>query len=364
MLDPGGLIEFSVDVQDASGKVEEATVEPCPQFYNSLCYWDASRAGEYLVHVRQLHALPEGVIAGNGSSIPILGSPFKVMVKPSKLDPYCTRADGKGVTRTEAAVTAQFTVYGRDRFNNPAPGQEIFVYIDPNNRIPVDLNIQDLGTGEYKVTYTAPHASGLVRLHVAIDGGKHIYNSPFTTLISPGEAFAPNCEVAGAGLVRGGCGIDVNFTIHARDRAGNHLIEGGLTWAIRAYPDIAGPAVVKLDVAIEDQKNGVYLCVFRPMFAGPHSVRILLNNKHVRGSPFNTLICEMPDWECEEVGQFIEQIGYPQYRAVFVTQDFRGFALARMDQDVLEHELGIYLKGHQTRILARILKSSLYSDFT
>jgi hypothetical protein len=199
---------------------------------------------------------------------------------------------------------------------------------------------------------------------VAIDGGKHIYNSPFTTLISPGDAFAPNCEVAGAGLVRGGCGIDVKFTIHARDRAGNHLIEGGLTWAIRAYPEIAGPAVVKLDVAIEDQKNGVYHCVFRPMFAGPHSVRILLNNKHVRGSPFNTLICEMPDWECEEVGQFIEQIGYPQYRAVFVTQDFRGFALARMDQDVLEHELGIYLKGHQTRILAPILESSLYSDFT
>ena len=214
------------------------------------------------------------------------------------------------------------------------------------------------------MTYTAPHASGLVRLHVAIDGGKPIYNSPFTTLISPGEAFAPNCEVAGAGLVRGGCGIDVKFTIHARDRAGNHLIEGGLTWAIRAYPEIAGPAVVKLDVAIEDQKNGVYHCVFRPMFAGPHSVRILLNNKHVRGSPFNTLICEMPDWECEEVGQFIEQIGYPQYRAVFVTQDFRGFALARMDQDVLEHELGIYLKGHQTRILAPILESSLYSDFT
>jgi hypothetical protein len=35
-----------------------------------------------------------------------------------------------------------------------------------------------------------------------------------------------------------------------------------------------------------------------------------------------------------------------------------------MDQDVLEHELGIYLKGHQTRILAPILESSLYSDFT
>lgn len=152
LRDPGGLIEWSVDIQDAAGNVQEAMVEPCPQFYNSLCYWDASRAGEYLVHVRQEHALPEGVNAGAGSSIPIKGSPFKVVVKPSKLDPYCTRADGKGVTRTEAAVTAEFSVYGRDRFNNPSPGHVITVLIDPNNRIPVDLQVVDLGTGEYKVT--------------------------------------------------------------------------------------------------------------------------------------------------------------------------------------------------------------------
>ena len=72
--------------------------------------------------------------------------------------------------------------------------------------------------------------------------------------------------------MRGGCGIDVKFTIHSRDRAGNHLIEGGLTWAIRAYPDNAGGVAVKLDVQIEDHKNGVYSCVFRPAFAGPHTV--------------------------------------------------------------------------------------------
>ena len=69
MLDPGGLIEFSVDVQDASGKVEEATVEPCPQFYNSLCYWDASRAGGYLVHVRQVKPFGEKILKCQGPSL-------------------------------------------------------------------------------------------------------------------------------------------------------------------------------------------------------------------------------------------------------------------------------------------------------
>ena len=92
-----------------------------------------------------------GVDAGPGKPIAIGGSPFRVQVNPSRLDPYCTRAEGKGITRTVAAVTAEFTVFGRDRFNNACPGQAIQVLMDPNNRIPVDLNVTDAGAGEYKV---------------------------------------------------------------------------------------------------------------------------------------------------------------------------------------------------------------------
>ena len=154
LRDAGGLIGFSGEVQDCvTGSASEAFVEPCPRFFNSLCYWNASRAGKYAVHVRQENALAEGVSAGPGKPLPIQGSPFLVEVRPSKLDPYCTRAEGKGVTRTEAAVTAEFTVHGRDRFNNASAGQELLVYIEPNNRIPVDLEIQDLGTGDYKVLH-------------------------------------------------------------------------------------------------------------------------------------------------------------------------------------------------------------------
>ena len=37
-------------------------------------------------------------------------------------------------------------------------------------------------------------------------------------------------------------------------------------------------------------------------------------------------------------------------------QDVRGFMLTHIDQDVLEHELGIFAKGHQSRILSEIKK--------
>jgi ankyrin repeat protein len=72
LRDPGGLIVFTVEIQDrTTGEVQEAHVEPCPEFFNSLCYWDASRAGQYAVHVRQENALPDGVTSGPGSSMPI-----------------------------------------------------------------------------------------------------------------------------------------------------------------------------------------------------------------------------------------------------------------------------------------------------
>ena len=81
LRDPGGLIGFSVEIQDrTTGEVHEAHVEPCPQFYNSICYWNASRAGQYAVHVRQENALADGVSCGQGKAIAIGGSPFLVEV--------------------------------------------------------------------------------------------------------------------------------------------------------------------------------------------------------------------------------------------------------------------------------------------
>jgi len=114
--------------------------------------------------------------------------------------------------------------------------------------------------------------------------------------------------------------MDVHFIIYSRDIAGNHLIDGGLTWAIKVYPDNMGGQAIKIDCEILDHQNGVYSCKFRPVLAGKHTVRVLLNNKHVRGSPFTPCIYEMPDWQCEEVAQFVEQVGFPEYRAAFINQ--------------------------------------------
>ena len=126
--------------------------------------------------------------------------------------------------------------------------------------------------------------------------------------------------------------------------------------AVRVQPEEFGgnASGFQIDVAVTDDQNGVYACTFRSQVAGKHTVRVQLKNKHVRGSPFTTRIFEVPEWEAAEVAQFIAQIGFPQYCAAFINEDIRGFALANIDQDMLEHELGIYLKGHQSRIVSEV----------
>jgi len=54
-------------------------------------------------------------------------------------------------------VTGSLTVFGRDRFNNPSPGHAIEVYIEPQNRIPTDLRIDDLGTGRQIIATHLDH---------------------------------------------------------------------------------------------------------------------------------------------------------------------------------------------------------------
>lgn len=111
------------------------------------------------------------------------------------------------------------------------------------------------------------------------------------------------------------------FTIHARDEAGNHLLDGGLKFAVSVYPDVdedatASVLALKVDCTVRDLNNGVYACSYKPMVAGLHKVRVQLANKHIRGSPFAAMVYELPDWETEEVAQWVEGLGYPQYSEV------------------------------------------------
>ena len=256
-----------------------------------------------------------------------------------------TRGTGPGLTKAPSGQLTHFTVFGRDRYQNPSSGGTLTVLIEPDNQLPTDLTITEIGGGEYRVMYTPPPESGAVKLSVAIEGGKHIYNSPFSVFISPGEAVPEKCEAAGRGVIRGGVDMDCPFFIHARDEVGNHLLEGGLRFAVSVYPDVEEHAVVssaalKVDCTVSDLGNGVYACSYRPLIAGRHTVRVQLANTHIAGSPFTATVFELPEWEIDEVAQWVEGLGYAQYAQRFINCGIRGFMLPGMTVDMLEQELG------------------------
>ena len=177
LRDELGLLNFSVYGEEVTtGLIVPAKVIPNSRMGNHVCYFDASKIGNYRVHVYLEDFRMEGEMGGGGRRAPIAGSPYGILVLPAPLDPYTTRATGPGVTETQAGCKAVFTVFGRDRFQNPSSEGKLTVLIQPLNRPPPNLEIIDSGNGDFFVSYTAPPECGVYALTVAIDGKRHIYN--------------------------------------------------------------------------------------------------------------------------------------------------------------------------------------------
>jgi hypothetical protein len=233
LRDEIGLLNFTVDCEEvATGLMMPAKVIPNARMGNHVCYFDASKIGKYRIHVYMEDFKNEGEVGAPGRRVPIAGSPYRITVLPAPMDCYTTRATGPGVAHTEAGATAVFTVYGRDRFQNPSSEGFIRVVMQPLNRPPRDLRLSHDGNGNYLVRYTAPPECGVYALSVTLDGKRHIYNSPFSVFVHHGNVHAQQCWAQGRGLDRGGTNLPMTFHIHSADRLGNMLTHGGLQWEV------------------------------------------------------------------------------------------------------------------------------------
>jgi hypothetical protein len=133
---------------------------------------------------------------------------------------------------SEAGCKTVFSVFGRDRFQNPSSEGTLYVVTQPLNRPPADLEIVDAGNGSYLVTYTTPPESGIYALTVTLEGRRHIYNSPFTVFVDHGPLYVDHCSVGGRGLIKGGRNLPMRFCIQTADMMGNALQRGGHQWKI------------------------------------------------------------------------------------------------------------------------------------
>lgn len=86
---------------------------------------------------------------------------------------------------------------------------------------------------------------------------------------------------------------------------------------IKVYPEESEQTglAAKVDVETEDHGDGCYTCTYTPQQACIHAVRVMLDNKHVKGSPFKVKVLEMPEWGCEEVAELFDQNALQDYTA-------------------------------------------------
>ena len=429
LRDDLGLLNFTVDCEEmASNLIVPAKVIPNSRMGNHVCYFDASKIGKYRIHLYQEDFQNEGEVGNAGRRVPCAGSPYCIDVLPAPMDTYTTRASGPGVSHTQAGCTAVFTVFGRDRFQNPSSQGRLSVVIQPLNRPPAQLEITNDGWGSYLVRYRAPPEAGWYALSVTLDGKRHIYNSPFSVFVHPGPVHASHCSVLGRGVVRGGKNLPMRFHMHSADKLGNALTQGGLQWRVSVHEllrpgEEAGDAQRKVSTAADsdsdgdysegdneedgeelhsvmtgkaievaglegevatvgkplavrvwDHRNGSYTCEFHPRRVGRLQIEIALmprgqggegDGEPVRGSPFYPLVNSIPEWDVEDVGLFVERIGFPELARNFVLKHITGQRLCALTEVLLDKELAIDNKSTQRTLMYLInleLKSSLEPD--
>ena len=257
----------------------------------------------------------------------------------------------------------------------------------------------------YLVSYTAPPECGVYALTIALEGKRHIYNSPFSVFVSHGPVHVDHCSILGRALVKGGKNLPMRFHIHTADKLGNSLTLGGCTFMVSIHEllrpgqdyeaaqripktgdseseeeeekysvhEVSSPKTGQiLDVPgfeneiarvgkpvaskVWDHKNGSYTCEFSPSRVGRLQIEvemILANGDRspLRESPFYPLVSALPEWNAEEVGVFIERIGFPELSRVFVVRGVDGMRLCALTDMLMESELAITNKSMQRTLL-------------
>ncbi|KAL8212536.1 UNVERIFIED_CONTAM: hypothetical protein K2H54_050177 [Gekko kuhli] len=204
------------------------------------------------------------------------GAPLK-----PKLNPKKARAYGRGIEPHGNMVKqpANFTV------DTISAGQgEVMVFVeDPEgNREEAKVAPENDKNKTYAVQYV-PKVTGPHKVTVLF-AGQHISKSPFEVYVDKAQGDASKVTAKGPGLEATGniANKPTYFEIYT---AGAGVGDIGVD-----VEDPQGKNTV--EVTVEDKGNQVYRCVYKPLQAGPHAVRVVFAGEQVPKSPWNVLIGE------------------------------------------------------------------------
>lgn len=231
-------------------------------------------------------------------AMPIVGSPYSVMVVPGAADYPFTIAFGEGTSNATAGQTAQFFIQTKDSvgnnqtidYENFEPTELLQVIITANGANVVYYgDLIYLGNGLFSCTYL-PLYAGSYQLSVRM-GDFDIYCghgesnkcSPFALTVNPGptvsavtEAESPYNQTMDY-LVEAIAGQLSYFYIQAKDAYGNNRRTGGD--AFRALFTLVSNDAVQYKGNIEDNSDGTYTVYYALPIAGEYDVAVSLQDE-------------------------------------------------------------------------------------
>ncbi|XP_066474120.1 filamin-B isoform X1 [Tiliqua scincoides] len=203
------------------------------------------------------------------------GAPLK-----PKLNPKKARAYGRGIEPHGNMVKqpANFTV---DTISAGQGDVMVFVEDPEGNREEAKVTPDSDKNKTYAIQYV-PKVAGPHKV-VVLFAGQHIAKSPFEVNVDKAQGDASKVTAKGPGLEATGniANKPTYFDIYT---AGAGVGDIGV--------DVEDPQGMPVEALVEDKGNQVYRCVYKPLQAGPHTVRVVFAGEHVPKSPWSTLIGE------------------------------------------------------------------------
>ncbi|XP_060095708.1 filamin-B isoform X2 [Heteronotia binoei] len=204
------------------------------------------------------------------------GAPLK-----PKLNPKKARAYGRGI-EPHGNMVKQPAIFTVDTISAGQGEVMVFVEDPEGNREEAKVTPENDKNKTYAVQYV-PKVTGPHKVTVLF-AGQHISKSPFEVHVDKAQGDASKVTAKGPGLEATGniANKPTYFEIYT---AGAGVGDIGVD-----VEDPQGKSAV--EVMVEDKGNQVYRCVYKPLQAGPHAVRVVFAGEQVPRSPWNVLIGE------------------------------------------------------------------------
>jgi hypothetical protein len=146
------------------------------------------------------------------------------------------------------------------------------------------MELEPQTRGFFNVFVLASAHRGLATLDpAACVGGGPI---PLVECIA-GEVRPQYCTTVGDGLHAAVRGVPASFILEPRDRFGNIALHRPLKFSARfAESGPANRSTTLPHVSVGYHEDGRYLCTYSLVVTGKHSMTVLMDGKHIAGSPF------------------------------------------------------------------------------